>query len=193
MATKYYNNLYDIEDPYRRKKYLQLIISSLKNDMSKWTEEITSSTTRYYSPIYNGTDFCIAVLSYTTIAYVQHNTPIIPDHKSELISEDFPKELKDLVYQLREKIFTPEIYEIEKIIGNQHSRKEKLDFLEIEQMKEIVEDTYQDWLKNENEISAKMIAKIMYSYRKDEELYTLWQEKFEDNELITNELKNIKG
>jgi len=195
MATKYYTNLFEIEDEFRRKKYQSLLLASLQNDINKWTESPRDDKTIYQSPTYNGSCFGIEIRHFgsTTFAFVTHSNAIIPNRVSELISNDFSKDLKIAFEKLRNNVYSPEIYEIEKIIGNKHSRKEKLDALELAQIKESIEDTYQDWIKNENEILAKMIAKIMYSYRRDEEIYNLWVEKFGDIKLINKELNRIKG
>jgi hypothetical protein len=192
MGNVYYSNLFDISDTYREKKYKSLLLSSLQNDMRKWTEKIKGSVTFYYSPNYNGVFFTIEIRQYVTFAYVTHTNPVILGHTSELISDNFSKELQNAVDTLRENIYTPEIYEIEKLVGTQHDRKEKLEALEIEQLKPIVEDSYQDWLKDPNEQTAEWIAKIIYSYRKKEDFYNLWMEKFGDIELVNNELKKLK-
>jgi hypothetical protein len=194
MAVKYYTNLYEIDDTFRRKKYQALLLSSLQNDMIKWTETVKSDKVIYVSPDYNGTNFMVEIrINSWEFAYATYANPPITDRGSELICEGFTGDMKIQVAKLRETIFTPEIYSIEKLIGKQHDRKEKLDFLDVEQMKEIIEDTYQDWLKNDNIVVAKMIAKIMYSYRKKEEMYDLWVKRFEDIDLINNELKRLKG
>ena len=152
--------------------------------------------TIYRSPDYNGSQFLVefrgVYLQFSSIIHNKNTIPIV-GRPSELIYEDFTGEIKTLTTKLRESIYTPDVYDIEKLIGKQHDRKEKLIFLDLEQMKEIIEDTYQDWLKNSNEISAKMVSKIMYSYRRKEEFFKLWMEKFEKFELITNELKKLKG
>lgn len=196
MGTRHYSDLFEIDDSYRRLKYLKLLSSSIKNDLNKWTEIFPShiELTRYISPDYNNTYFIVDIIKNTTIAYVKHKTltPPIFNRFAELISE-YDSELKDIVQTLRDNIFTPEIYELDKIIGNQHSRKEKLDSLDIEQTKEIIEDTYQDWLKNSTEISAKFIAKIMYSYRRHEDIYNLWLDKFKDLPLVMSQLTSLKG
>lgn len=193
MGARFYSNLWEMEDTFRNKKYLSLLISSLQNDLSKWTEELKSDKTTYESPKYNNSKFVIEFRSNYCFAYISHygTSPII-DRQSELISESFPSELKTLAVQLRENIYTPEIYEIEKQVGNQHSRKEKLEFLEIEQIKNLIDETYQDWIDDGSNISAKLIAKIIYSYRRKEEIYKLWIEKFVSIELINNELKKLK-
>ena len=92
---------------------------------------------------------------------------------------------------MRDNIYTTDIYDIEKQIGNQHSRKEKLDALELGRISEIIEESYRDWLVSKNEIGARMIARIMYSYRRDEEEYNLWMDKFGDIELVMDELKKL--
>lgn len=192
MGTKYYRNLYEIDDYYRKNKYYKLLLSSLKNDMSKWSETVSIDDTKYQSPDYNGSNFIIEIRLYSKFAYVIHKNPPIKDRNSEIISDDFDSDLKKALQTLRENIFTPEIYDIEKMIGNQHNRKEKLETLEIQQLESIVEDSYQDWLKEPTKQSAQWIAKLMYSYRKKEDYYKIWMEKFGDNELVINELKKLK-
>jgi hypothetical protein len=195
-AAKFYSDLWEIDDIYRKKKYQLLFLSSLQNDMNKWIEELKVDKTRYLSPDYNGSKFIIefrGVPVYSQFSYISHKSDIIPGRSSELIYDDFSGEVKTLITKLRETIYSPDIYEIEKLIGKQHDRKEKLIFLDLEQMKETVEEAYQDWLKNDTEVVAKMIAKIMYSYRKKEEFLKLWTDKFEGIELINNELKKLRG
>jgi hypothetical protein len=48
-------------------------------------------------------------------------------------------------------------------------------------------------LNNSSDITAKLIAKIMYAYHRNEEKFELCNEKFGDSELIMKELKNLKG
>lgn len=193
MAVKYYNDLFEIDDSYRRNKYYQLLMNSLKNDLNKWTEKVNDSKTIYISPDYSGANFIIECRTYGIFAYIKHSNPPIKDHPAELISDDFSSDLKSELKKLRETIFTPDIYEIEKLIGNQHNRKEKLEFLEIEQLKQLIEDTYQDWLEDNSLVSAKLIAKLIYSYRNKEEINNFWLEKFKDYDLIMQELKILKG
>ena len=193
MAVKYYNDLFEIDDSYRRNKYYQLLMNSLKNDLNKWTEKVNDSKTIYISPDYSGANFIIECRTYGNFAYIKHSNPPIKDHPAELISDDFSSDLKSELKKLRETIFTPDIYEIEKLIGNQHNRKEKLEFLEIEQLKQLIEDTYQDWLEDNSLVSAKLIAKLIYSYRNKEEINNFWLEKFKDYDLIMQELKILKG
>lgn len=193
MGTKYYTDLFEIDDMYRRSKYYQLLLGSLKSDLTKWSEKVTDGKSMYISPDYSGAKFVIECRPFGNFAYVKHTTPPIKDHPAELISDDFSSDLKTEFKKLRETVFTTDIYEIEKLIGNQYNRKEKLEFLEIEQLKEMIEETYQDWLSDESENSAKLIAKIIYSYRRKEEVYNLWMDKFSSVDLVVNKLKELKG
>lgn len=193
MAVRYYNDLHEIEDVYRKAKYHNLIMSSLNNDLSKWTEELSTSKTIYNSPWYNESRFSVEIRFTTIFVYVTHKTPIIKDRNSELISDNFPKDLEAAVKNLRENIFTPEIYELEKLVGTQNGRKEKLESIELEKIKEFIEDTYQDWITNDSEICAKLIAKIIYSYRRKEEISKLWLDKFKDISFIINEIEKLKN
>lgn len=182
MDTAYYNNLYKISDNTRRKKYESLLLLSLKSDMSKWSENVTDLRTQYTSPNY-GTEFIIEFRTFGSFAFIRHSKPPIKNINNELITDNFSADLSAEIKKLRDTIFTPDIYEIEKSIGIKHSRKEKLEAIDIERVKQIVNETYIEWLENKSEIVAKMIAKIIYAYRKDEEIYKLWTEKF-DGELV---------
>lgn len=194
MGARFYSDLYEMEDTYRAKKYYSLLLASLQNDLSKWSETLKSDKTIYESPKYNNSKFVIEFRSNCSFAYIYHIGTLTPiaGRQSELISENFSSDLKNAATKLRESIYTSEIYEIEKQVGTQNGRKEKLQFLELEQVKDLIEDTYQDWLKDESEISAKLIAKILYSYRRKEEIYNLWLDKFGKIEIINNELKKLK-
>ncbi len=197
MATKFYGDLWEIEDSFRRRKYQALILSSLQNDMTKWALEIKADRSKYMSPDYNGSTFIVEIRGYNSeFAYIVYssNTPI-KDRTSELIWENINGsiDIKTQVAKLRETIYSPDIYNIEKLIGKQHDRKEKLIFLDLEQMKETVEEAYQDWIKNDTEVVAKMVAKIIYSYRKKEDFLKLWINRFGDIDIINNELNKLKG
>jgi hypothetical protein len=194
--VKYYSDLYEITDNFRRKKYLSLLLLSLQNDLNKWSSHLRDDNTIYTSPNYNNSIFLIEFRQYIKpFAFIKHiSTPPILNRNSELLTDDLVKNIPEVIVQkLRDTIFTSDVYDIEKIIGNKYNRKEKLEFIEIEQIKAYVEETYQDWLRSENNITARLIAKIIYSYRKEEEVYNLWIEKFENIELIINELNKIKG
>ena len=196
METKYYSDLYIIDDIYRKLKYEKILLSSLSNDMNKWTGQMVTSGNawkpiRYTSPNYNGSEFIIEVFtSGHMIAYIYHQTKPTQGYGSELISDNFSIDVKNAVKTLRENIYTPEIYEIEKLIGNKNDRKEKLENLEVI---DLIDDTLQDWTNDNSENSAKLIAKLIYSYRRNEDIYKMWTDKFDEYELIMNELKNLKG
>jgi hypothetical protein len=192
MSTKFYTNLYEIDDHFRKKKYLQLLISSLQNDLSKWTQEAGTST-KYVSPNYNGSQFVVVFQTYSSFAYISHSTPPIKDRYLELISEELTKELNNEMVTLRATVYTPEIYELEKLIGNKHTRKEKLDSLEIEQVKEVIQDTYDDWLMNQTQATGELIAKLIYSYRKNKDIYDIWIDTFKDVKEVNEELQKITG
>jgi hypothetical protein len=197
--NKYYSDLYPIEDFNRRTKYQKLLILSLNNDLLKWTVKITtgpsiSDRTTYFSPLYGTSSFCVECRGSINLAFVIHKGAApITNRPSELISDNFTKDLETAAKTLIETIYTPEIYEIEKLVGTQNGRKEKLQFIDLEKIKELIEDTYQDWINNESDICAKLIAKIIYSYRRKEEPYKSWLEKFNDVELVIEELEKLKG
>ena len=86
---RYYNDLYTIESDHRRMKYEKLLISSMINDMHKWTQKIKSDGIPLYnSPNYSGSIFYIEARSYFTFAFITHSTPIIPGQQSELIVDE---------------------------------------------------------------------------------------------------------
>jgi len=190
-----------LEDPIRKKKFCELLISSLKNDMSKWEASINEDSTEYASPEYNDLNFHIEVKRTSLIfAFILYKSPIMKVKNNdgklipleyEYITNEFGKgDLLNLFIKLRETIFTPEIKELEKLVGST-SRKDKLDALEISHLTEIVEESYKDWENDQSESMARMIARVMYSYRNHEELYNLLEEKFGNIDLITKELSNL--
>jgi hypothetical protein len=201
MQTIYYNNLFDLGYSNRKKKFRELLISSLKNDMSKWEAVINEDSTEYVSPEYNDLYFHIEFKRTSTIfGYIFYKNPIMKVKNNngklipleyEYITNDFTGELLNLSIKIRETIFTSEIKELEKLVGSTFSRKDKLDALEISHLTEIVEESYKDWENDQSESMARMIARVMYSYRNHEELYKLWEEKFSDINLITKELSNL--
>jgi len=199
-TTRYYNDMYVIDDKFRKKKYEKLLILSLTNDTSKWTKKLTSNNVAYYiGPDYNNSYFVVEngskITCHANIAFVRHKKSVVPKESIiiELISDNFSTELEKAVKQIKEEVYTSELGDIEKLIGKntKTDRKEKLQFIETEQIKELILDTYQDWLESENVVSAKLIAKIIYSYRKNDELYKLWLDKF-DIDLIVDELNKLK-
>jgi len=198
-TTKYYNDMYVINDKFRRNKYEKLLILSLTNDTAKWTKKLSNNNIAFYiSPHYNDTYFIIENANINTgvnIAFAYHKKSVLPKEKIviELISDNFSRDLESAVKKLREQVYTSELSGIENIIGKntKTDRKEKLQFIETEQVKEFILDTYQDWLESENIVSAKLIAKIIYSYRKNDDLYKLWLDKF-DVDLIIDEVNKLK-
>ena len=196
MATKHYSDLYIIDDIFRKRKYEKLILTSLISDLHKWTSKILiDGKNRYKSPAYGDSYFIIDSINWNIIAYVYNKNPPI-SRNTELIADnsDISNELKTAIETLRNTIYTPELQEIEKLVGSiKNSRKEKLEHIVLELIKEIIDDTFQDWLKNSSEISAKLIAKLIHAYRTNDDAYKLWLEKFKNSELVNNELKNIQG
>lgn len=194
-SNQYFDWLYPIKDKYRKDKFKDLLLSSLKNDMSKWKVELMKNGyPRYTSPLYGDSFFVIDILTYAEIAYVYHKNPTIPDVKGELIYDNnFSNSCYLALEEMRKKIHTTDVNDIEKLIGGvKESRKDKLNAIEIEQLKPIIEDSYEDWLKEPTEQTAEWIAKIMYSYRKKEDFYNAWLEKFGDIELIMIQLKKLE-
>lgn len=195
MRTIYFNNIYDIEDTSRKKKYLSLLILSLKNDLNKWEQKIITKmdgndTIMYSSPIYGSSRFIIYYVGKLTFATISHKSPPIKDAYYEFITDSYVKELGECITNLTQTIFTPEVYEIQKQL-NDGGRKEKLEHFELLQTKNVVDETYQDWLNSESEVSAKLIAKLIYSYKSKNDIYNLWIEKFKDIELVNNELNKL--
>lgn len=197
MRQRYYTDLYSMDDKYRRDKYKSLLLSSLTNDLNKWTKHLFSDKVHYYSPKYNDQYFTIEIRTDgVEIAYVSHKQSIISGEtiKNELIHDGFSGPIKNAIDKLRENIYEDDLSELDKLIGHstKTDRKEKLQFIEIEHTKELIEDTFKDWEENDNSVSAKFIAKIIYSYRTKEELYNLWMGKFSKIEMISDELSKLK-
>lgn len=195
-SNQYYSWLFPIADKYRKDKFRKLFSDSLQKDLDKWRAELLSNNYyRYLSPKYGDSFFVIEFTKFSQFAYVYHNAnPPTKDLKAELIYEnDFSNGIYLEINKLREKIHTPDINEIEKFIGGvKENRKDKLNAIEIEQLKPIIEDSYEDWLKEPTEQTAEWIAKIIYSYRNKEDFYDAWIEKFGDIELIMNEFKKLE-
>ena len=194
MGNKYYKDLFEIMDLYRKMKYEKLLLASMQDDIRKWTETVKDDKVIYHSPIYGGSQFCIEVRSYFSFSYITHATPIIAGQNSELINDNDTqtKEFKTAYQNLRQSIFTPEIYEIEKSIGNQHNRKDKLEQLNIEAYKNIIEDSYNDFIKEPSEAFARMIARTAYGFNKNHNLpYSEWLEKFKEYPIVEEEIKRL--
>ena len=203
IRTKYYTNLYIIDDKYRMSKYQKLLLESLRTDIQKWSKSLGKNNIIYYfSPHYNDQRFVFEIQNETgfEFCYIKHKTSIISgeDVKNELIADNFYGDIKNAIEKLKENVFEDHVNELDKLIGNiKNDRKEKLQLIEIQQTKELVEDTYQDWLNNENSSSnsivSKLIAKIIYTYRNKKDLHDLWLEKFSKINMVLDELKKIKN
>lgn len=200
MKHNYYINMFDILDTYRLDKYQKLFYASLDCDMSKWTENRISDTkVRYTSPDYNNTKFCVEfwLNSGLNLIYVHFNNSTMVNgyltERKELLYEDkFPSDVETIIKKLRSTVFTEDVYEIEKVIGVKHNRKEKLDVLEQEQMKLFIDSTYEDWEKSfKGEIESRMIARLIHSYHKDQDIYNLWIDKFSSFKQINEELNKL--
>lgn len=189
--SKYYNNLYPIVDDNRRIKYLELIIKSLEQDMNKWSKELSSKGyPMYYSCRYNESRFHVESRQYSDFCYIQHKNPIYGDVSIELISDNFSEKLNDLFKKLEKTVYTPDINEIGKMLDG-GDRKSKLLSLELGQIKEMVDETYQDWIESESETSARIIARLIYSHRRKKEAYELWFDKFKDYQVIIDEIDKL--
>ena len=93
MRTKYYNNLYVIDDEKKIDKLIDLFNLSVKNDLFKWTQVISTQTSGndtidliiYHSPKYNDNIFTIELASdpkkngrlYHGILYINEKNPAV--------------------------------------------------------------------------------------------------------------------
>lgn len=194
MENRYYNDCYVILDKSRQKKYIELITNSLDIHMSKWKKRLLKDGYPIYrSPIYNDSQFCVEFRAYSIcFCYIMHKKPIINDITVELITDKIKGKLKDLIEKLQSDVYSEELQSIELKIGK-NDRKDKLMSLEINNLNEIINDTYQDWIENENDITAKLIAKIIYSYRTKVDFYDLWVNKFKNVKMVNDKLKKLEN
>jgi hypothetical protein len=125
LKTKYYNNVYVIQDDSRRKKLQELFLRSLKNDMEKWKKIIRYrdgsnnskiTDTDYYSPNYKtykfqfDFDLGVGIVSLGNDIYELIFDP--EDYKKN----KYPEEIRQLFIKLTNTIFTDKVNDIDKMI-----------------------------------------------------------------------------
>ncbi len=146
--TKYYSNLYLIEDKNRKIKLQELFLRSLNTDMDKWTktikynidedEKTPTTATKYFSPSYSGYIF---QLDYDKkIGMVHSNGKIFElvfDYE-DYENDKYPKDIREPLIQLMKTVFVDSIKKIDTImpksqseVGSdlRNSRSEKLEEL----------------------------------------------------------------
>jgi len=73
-----------------------------------------------------------------------------------------------------------------------HYSKEKIEQLNIEAYKNIIEDSYKDFLECQTVVFAREIARTAYGFNKNHNLpYSEWIEKFEDYPIVIEEIKKL--
>jgi len=123
-STKYYNNVFLIDDKNRKEKLQEFFLRSIRNDFKKWTKvirykEVNKKIVRdtdYFSPDYNGYVF--------QLDFDKHIGMVcLPDNKYELIfdyteykGKQYPKELNQVFHIIFENVFTDKMKKIDTLI-----------------------------------------------------------------------------
>jgi len=210
MKTKYYTDCYLIEDPVRIHKLMDLFNISVKNDINKWVQSLstrkwgkdTADLIFYGSPNYGNIRFlCEYAFAFDGrliygICYINdkgnsngQELQIFADWNSYSLP---PKKIRNSIDELRTKIFDETIQKLENSLHEKNERKEKLEQLNIEAYKNIIEDSYNDFIKNPNEAFARMIARTAYGFNKNHNLpYSEWLDKFEEYSIVVKEIKKL--
>jgi len=214
MQTKYYSNLYVIEDPKRVEKLLDLFVLSVKNDLSKWKQVLSTRTNKnsndidliqYISPKYNNDSFIVEYAStnnYTVygVVYLDEKTPQITGTGLQIFADWDrygmpPKKIRAELDKLRDNIFEQGIINLENAIGGKSAkseRKDKLMQLNIETYKGMLDDSFNDFIKEPTQMLAKMIARTAYAFNLNHHLpYSEWVEKFKDYSMVIKEIEKL--
>lgn len=214
MKTKFYGDLYVIDDSKKIDKLMNLFNLSVKNDLSKWTQTtgIRSYTSgqkydliTYRSPKYND-DFFIVELAtdplnngrlYYGVAFIKEKNPGVLGCEMQMFSEwiyynDPVKKIRASLDSLRDNVFEEGILKLENALAGKNDRKDKLIALNIETYKTILEESFIDF-KNEPTLTlARMIARTAYGFNLNHHLpYSEWIEKFKDYSIVLDEIKSL--
>ena len=216
MKTKYYTDTYLIEDEVRCKKLIDLFNSSVKKDLNKWVQKISTwkskngdryDKTEYYSPDYNGVsfvwEFSKSNVSYHkfNIVFINEKNPAIPNCNLQIFkdwtSKNPPKIIRESIESLRKNVFENNISNMETSmneVSQKDERKHKLQNLELEEIKTLVEDSFNDWNNSQSLSMAKQIARTAYGYNKFSNFpYSEWIDKFKDFSIVINEIKKLEN
>jgi len=135
MPTKYYNNVYVIEDENRKKKLQELFLRSVCNDMSKWTKVVryvdekipgTNKTrkvtdTDYFSPSYNGYVFQLDYNNKIGMVHINGQIYELVFDYEDYKNDKYPDEIRDPLVHLMENVFVDAVKKIDTLIPKSHS------------------------------------------------------------------------
>ena len=212
MKTKHYSNAFLI-DPKRVEKLITLFNASVKNDLSKWTQKLSTRTGYnksntwdlifYYSPIYGGINFVVELAndSYNGfvygMCYINEKNPAISGQELQIFADwnmmsKIPSVLKSSIDSLRDNVFESELRKLEEALSTKNDRRDKLEQLNIEAYKSIIEDSYSDFMQNPTDAFARMIARTAYGFNKNHNLpYSEWLEKFKEYKNVIREIEKL--
>ena len=147
--TKYYGNVYLIEDENRKKKLQELFLRSIRNALNKWTKIIRYSEkdgkmvrdTDYLSPSYNKYVF---QLDYDKkIGIVSNGNDIyelVFDYE-DYKNNKYPSEFNDVFHLLLDNVFTDSLKKVDTLVPKTQT--------------EIAEDTRNERSEKLNELWGK--------------------------------------
>lgn len=214
MKTKFYSDLYIIDDNKKIDKLLDLFNLSVKNDLSKWiqlqgTRTYTSGQKydliTYKSPKYND-DFFIVELAtdplnngrlYYGILFLKEKNPSVPGCEMQMFSEwgyynEPVKKIRASLDSLRDNVYEDSIIKLENALAGKNDRKDKLIALNIETYRTILEESFIDFKNEPTLILARMIARTAYGFNLNHHLpYSEWIEKFKDYSIVIDEIKSL--
>jgi len=122
--TKYYNNVFLIDDKYRKKKLQELFLRSLKNDLSKWSkivkykeeeDGIKVKDTDYFSPDYNGYVFQFDYDKKIGLVVCSNIYELVFDY-SDYSGGKYPAEIKEPLVKLMENVFSDGLKKMDTLI-----------------------------------------------------------------------------
>lgn len=126
--TKYYSNVYLIDDENRKKKLQELFLRSAKNDMSKWTKvvrykedevagkKVMTKDTDYFSPQYNGYVFQIDYDREIGIVSNPGNVYELVFDYEDYKDKKYPEEIKSILVHLMENVFSDGVKKMDTLI-----------------------------------------------------------------------------
>jgi len=204
--STYSNNVYIIDDPVRKAKLITFFKTSVDQDLKRWSiSHITSKNLAYQSPSYNGNYFCVdMVLSMSGsadkgIVYIYETKPPAQNCNKQCVFEwdnnawaNLNADNSKYIKKLRDNVFADDIKELEGLIGTNIAtqRRNKLRFLEKDELREKLEASYNNWMVSPTQALAEQIAMTANAfYRFRSFPYTEWYTKFALYDDVINEIK----
>ena len=104
-------------------------------------------------------------------------------------------EMRDSLDALRNSVFEDGITKLKAAMSQKDDRKNKLEHLELEEFRSLIDETLTDWKNsNQDEILARQIARTAYGFNKNRDLpYSEWIKKFEDYTVVIKEIKKLEN